>query len=176
MRKLHMLPSAETLCLSRRAALATLAAGAVGTLTACSSDSSPKQQTGTGATTDAGAADTGTTMAASCNPPVGTKQGAVTDFPVGTWKLVGDIIIAQDAMGLFALTGICSHIGCNLDPPLKDGTINCPCHGAQFDGNGNVLMGPAIRPLQHFALSICSGDVYVDKMTVVPQATRTAVA
>ena len=177
MHKLRVLPDQEQLCMSRRQALATLAVGAVSTVstvTACSSDSSKQQTPVTGGTADAGA-DTGV-AATSCSPPVGTKQGTAASFAVGTWKLVGDVIVAQDTKGFFALTGICSHIGCNLDPPMADGTINCPCHGAQFDGNGNVLMGPAMRPLQHFALSICNGDVYVDTKTVVSADTRTPAA
>jgi Rieske Fe-S protein len=178
MRKLHVLTGEESPCLSRRRALATFAAGAVSAVSACSSDST-KQQTGTdgggggGGVTDSGGAMDAGTSAASCSPPVGTNEGAVTGYPVGTWKMVGDVVIGQDAMGVFALTAYCSHAGCMLNPPAKDGTMSCPCHGAEFDGNGAVLMGPAMRPLQHFAVSVCNGTVYVDKKTNVPADTRT---
>ncbi len=104
---------------------------------------------------------------------LGTLVGAETKFPVGTWKLVGQLIVAQDANGFFAFSAICTHQGCLVDPPASNGTTFCPCHGSQFDGNGKVIAGPAFTPLRHYAINICNGDVYVDTSTPVSATTRT---
>jgi Rieske Fe-S protein len=113
--------------------------------------------------------------AASCATALGKKVGAESSFPVGTWKLVGSaqVIVAQDASGFFAFSAICTHQGCIVDPPSSNGSTFCPCHGSRFDGNGNVLVGPANSPLRHFQVNVCNGDVYVNTAKTVAQATRT---
>lgn len=85
----------------------------------------------------------------------------------------GYLIIAQDTAGFFAFSAICTHQGCPVDPPASDGSTFCPCHGSQFDGNGNVIVGPAFTPLPHYAVNICNGSVYVDTSTRVALSTRT---
>lgn len=69
------------------------------------------------------------------------------------------VAIGRDAMGLYALTLVCTHQGCTTTPAGANGArqINCPCHGSQFDGNGAVIRGPATRPLVHFAVSVDAG-------------------
>ncbi len=104
---------------------------------------------------------------------LGTRVGAVTDFPAGTWKLHGGVIVAQDSGGLYAYTAVCTHQGCLVDTPASDGTTTCPCHGSQFDGNGGVILGPATAPLDHYAVTTCEGDVYVNTKKVVDASTRT---
>ena len=65
------------------------------------------------------------------------------------------------------------HEGCTISAPSSTGATSCPCHGARFDGNGAVTLGPARTPLPHFALTVCGGNVYVDTATVVAATTRT---
>lgn len=43
----------------------------------------------------------------------------------------------------------CTHQGCTVQP-AADGTYLCPCHGAQFDRQGQVIKGPAQRDLPRF--------------------------
>jgi len=131
------------------------------------------------ASSDDGGTEADTTVeASSCTSSLGTLVGAETDFPIGTWKLVhpsfSDIfIVAQDADGFFAYSAICTHQGCIVGAPSNNGATFCPCHGSQFDGNGRVTAGPAFSPLQHYAVTICDGNVYVDGSIPVSSSTRT---
>ncbi len=49
-----------------------------------------------------------------------------------------------------ALSLVCTHLGCTLNPTPT--AFECPCHGSFFGLGGEVLTGPATRPLLRFAL------------------------
>ncbi len=155
--------------MDRRGALSTFA---VAGLVACGGDS-----TGT----DAGdAAPEAQAEADPCAGTAGVIVGLETDFPVGTWTLVqpdfsDNYIVGQDANGFFAFSAVCTHQGCIVQPPAKNGSTTCFCHGSQFDGNGNIVLNvvQGQASLQHFAINICNGNVYVDSSSPVSKGTRT---
>jgi len=153
--------------LGRRCVLSALTAAA---LVGCFADTTTTDPDAGDASADGG--DDGE-AAATCDPSLGKRVGAETTFPAGTWKLVGQLIVAQDSVGFFAFSAICTHQGCLVDPPASNGSTFCPCHGSRFDGNGNVLVGPAVTPLRHYAVNLCNGDVYVDTSKPVGSSTRT---
>lgn len=47
---------------------------------------------------------------------------------------------------VYALSLVCTHLGCSVNVTPRE--IICPCHGSVFGRSGEVLKGPADRPLE----------------------------
>lgn len=45
---------------------------------------------------------------------------------------------------------ICTHAGCTVEK-LSGGSMQCPCHGSEFDARGRVIGGPADTDMNAFA-------------------------
>lgn len=51
---------------------------------------------------------------------------------------------------LYIVDITCTHLGCELKFNEAEKTWDCPCHASRFDYKGNILEGPAIRPLNEY--------------------------
>jgi hypothetical protein len=47
---------------------------------------------------------------------------------------------------------------------LPAGGFGCPCHGSQFDTEGNRTAGPAPRALDRYEFSIRNGHLWLDHL------------
>jgi Rieske Fe-S protein len=86
-----------------------------------------------------------------------------------------------------AMSSRCTHVGCptqpngpvlnqqhrleqtangevGLVPTLPTGGFGCPCHGSQFDMEGNRTAGPAPRALDRYEFSIRNGHLWLERL------------
>lgn len=106
----------------------------------------------------------------------GLDVGAAKSHPVGTFRLIeadmGRFIVARDAAGFYAYSAMCTHMGGAIVLSDANGTSTCPSHQSMFGPHGEVLRGPATRPLPHFAVTLCEGRVFLDPFTIVTADAR----
>ena len=97
-----------------------------------------------------GAAGTGEPIASAANIPVG--GGTVFDQR--------RVVVTQPKQGTFkAFSAVCTHEGC-LVSEVKNGTINCLCHGSRFKvADGSVATGPATRSLKSVNIAVSGTDI-----------------
>jgi cytochrome b6-f complex iron-sulfur subunit len=104
-------------------------------------------------------------------PPSRFKIGQPENFSPGSVTVNKEqkVFIIRAKEGYFyALSAVCTHLGCIANWKAEDGIVACPCHGSKFDKEGNVIAGPAPRPLPRFAMSLDDqGALVVDKSVVV---------
>ena len=65
---------------------------------------------------------------------------------------------------IYALSTVCTHLGCNPNWLEADKKFKCPCHGSGFRISGVNFEGPAPRPLERHSIRVNDdGQVIVDK-------------
>ncbi|MGK7943888.1 MAG: FAD-dependent oxidoreductase [Microcystaceae cyanobacterium] len=61
----------------------------------------------------------------------------------------GDKVFLKQNSAQTAISLTCTHQGCTVSPQA-DGSFLCPCHGAKYNAQGEVIQGPAKRNLTQF--------------------------
>lgn len=94
--------------------------------------------------------------------------GKPEDYAVGevSTRMKKDqrVWMIRNEEGMYALISICTHLGCTPIYHLADDLIKCPCHGSNFNQDGDVVAGPAPRPLERAVISLdLAGNIVVDK-------------
>jgi cytochrome b6-f complex iron-sulfur subunit len=68
------------------------------------------------------------------------------------------------ASGIFALSTVCTHLGCTPNWLEAEQKFKCPCHGSGYYKTGVNFEGPTPRPLERYAISLADdGQILVDK-------------
>ena len=99
-------------------------------------------------------------------PPTRFKAGKPEDYPEGAPTLISEekVFIDRDDKGIFAMSAICTHLGCMVLWVEEENGFHCPCHGAKFDRAGINGEGPAPSPLPRLEISVDrDGRMIVDK-------------
>ena len=122
--------------LSRRAWLRTAGAAAAAVVVGVGLDevARSRQQAGTGGG-----------GAATLMPDNGSWRpvAAVSTIPPGHAMTVStasvDAVIINDGGDISAVSGVCTHLGCKLQPDDANRKLDCPCHQTAFGWSGKVL-------------------------------------
>jgi cytochrome b6-f complex iron-sulfur subunit len=69
------------------------------------------------------------------------------------------VAVIREAGEIYALDLVCTHLGCTVSVTPRE--LVCPCHGSVFDWQGNVVRGPANRPLARHELENRGDQVVV---------------
>jgi Rieske Fe-S protein len=60
----------------------------------------------------------------------------------------GKVAAFRDDEGVVhCVDATCTHMGCTVAWNAVARTWDCPCHGSRFTVDGEVLYGPAVKPL-----------------------------
>jgi len=91
--------------------------------------------------------------------------GQVNEFLPGTVSHVqkGRFYISRlEDGGFLAIWQRCTHLGCTVPWREDEGQFHCPCHSSIYSPAGEVISGPAPRPLDLFPIVIVDGALIVD--------------
>ncbi len=104
------------------------------------------------------------------DPPVFFEEdtrviiGRPEEIAIGTVLVLPKqkIYVVRSDAGFYALSSVCTHLGCMTRFDKENDQIACPCHGSRFHLDGSVKQGPAPKPLPRLAMSLERGLVVVD--------------
>jgi cytochrome b6-f complex iron-sulfur subunit len=101
-------------------------------------------------------------------PPLQFKVGPPEEFAAGRvderFKETRGVWLVRNDLGIYALSTVCTHLGCTPNWLEGEQKFKCPCHGSGFRKTGINFEGPAPRPLERFRISVADdGQVLVDK-------------
>jgi Rieske Fe-S protein len=93
----------------------------------------------------------------------GQLLAKVDQVPAGGGIIIASakVVLTKDSAGaVHGFSAVCTHQGCTVGS-VEGGTINCPCHGSQFDvKTGAVVTGPAKAPLAAVPVVVKGASVY----------------
>jgi cytochrome b6-f complex iron-sulfur subunit len=100
-----------------------------------------------------------------------TNAGKPDQYPQGsvTTDPKTGIYVIHGPEGFYALSAVCTHLGCLTVWAPEQNQIACPCHGSKFNLEGAKIAGPAPRPLPWLRVWISDeGDLMVDRSVTIP--------
>jgi cytochrome b6-f complex iron-sulfur subunit len=106
-------------------------------------------------------------------PSTTFRAGNPDLYPVNsvTFNQDQQVYIVRIQDGFYAVSAVCTHLGCITQWKPDANMIECPCHGSKFKSDGKKVEGPAPRSLPHFSITLTAdGELLVNKMeTIKPE-------
>lgn len=101
-------------------------------------------------------------------PKQSFSAGFIDDYTVGEvserFKKQHSVWIVRDSEKIYALSTVCTHLGCTPNWLANENKFKCPCHGSGYYRTGVNFEGPAPRPLERFRIFLSpDGEIIVDK-------------
>jgi cytochrome b6-f complex iron-sulfur subunit len=103
------------------------------------------------------------------------EPGSPDDYPVGSTTIFSDkrVALNRDVDGFYAISLICTHLGCTPRWFQSDNMFRCPCHGSRYLRNGVRFFGPAPRPMDTVKVAMAAdGTLLVDRGKLVERTYR----
>lgn len=100
-------------------------------------------------------------------PATAFKAGYPNEYIVGEvsekWMKTQRVWIVRNETEIYALLGICTHLGCTPRWLGAEGKFKCPCHGSGYYIDGVNFEGPTPRPLERVRIALADdGQILVD--------------
>jgi cytochrome b6-f complex iron-sulfur subunit len=100
-------------------------------------------------------------------PPLKFMAGFPNTYNPGVDERFKDahrVWIVRNDLGFYALSTICTHLGCTPNWLQAEQKFKCPCHGSGYYITGVNFEGPAPRPLPRFNITLADdGQIQVDE-------------
>ena len=101
-------------------------------------------------------------------PPQTFRAGFPEEYTVGDvstrFKDQFGVWIVRTTTEIYALSTVCTHLGCTPNWLSGEQKFKCPCHGSGFRKSGINFEGPAPRPLERYRVVLADdGQILVDK-------------
>ena len=87
--------------------------------------------------------------------------------PDATFVNTGRFYLSRTPDGVLAMYRKCPHLGCVVPWNDAEDQFHCPCHGSLYNRKGEVLGGPAPRPMDLFPISEEGDNLVVDTGTII---------
>lgn len=101
--------------------------------------------------------------------PVGTpreisfRRNETDGWKIHSAKETAWIVKEPDGK-LVAFSPWCTHLGCAYRWEAARGQFSCPCHGSWFSKNGDVIAGPAPRPLDRYEVRLTGKRIWLGSL------------
>lgn len=107
-------------------------------------------------------------------PPV-KEMKSVNELNVGKASEVADgkgkiyqfnedkVIVVNKGGALTAVSAVCTHLGCLVRWEDADNNYFCPCHGAKYKLNGEIISGPQPLPLKQYKARVEGDSIIISK-------------
>lgn len=100
--------------------------------------------------------------------PLTFKAGFPHEYAVGSvdtrWVRDQRVWVVREPTKIYALSAICTHLGCTPVWLSNEDKFKCPCHGSGFYRTGVNYEGPAPRALERVRIYIGDdGQIVIDK-------------
>jgi len=102
-------------------------------------------------------------------PPKRFKIKRPDEYAQGfTFDAERRLFVVRQESTFHVISAVCTHLGCTVQ--WRGEEFDCPCHGSRFRPDGNVIGGPAPRPLAWYeVVQAPDGRLEVDTSTPVAQ-------
>jgi cytochrome b6-f complex iron-sulfur subunit len=90
--------------------------------------------------------------------------GSVAELDQAGQLKTKQVVVLRDPQNpkqLYAVNPTCTHKGCAVDWKSREQKFECPCHDSNFAADGELLKGPASKPLSTYPVKIVGDRVLV---------------